>query len=622
MKNTGTNNFPEIMSSVQQISRTAIICSLTTLVACLAPIASHAKTGTPEYMKMDFKPGITLEIKGEWDSAGVFVASDIETLPKPRSPKLRGLVRAIDRKKETFTIYGRSILLTKDTRFVEVDSTRTMIDRLEVGQQIEVSCKVNDKDEWKARKIKTDDVKKSSKIKGSLTRVAIDGISPDTIEIHGLLILLNQKTDINEPRGKFEEIETGLFKYPGFNDPRDTYAGAQLSDRLLLTGKYRGTFKSESEFDLSPIDDRDQSDTEPSIRAELTGYWGPTLRTFAQARLRKRFVINSDRTPRSTEDVELDITQLYVLLKDINHSGLSVQIGRQDFDEPREWLFDEYLDALRVYYYGVDRLVLQTALIVSIDPIKDKFDPWTDFFAQASWSLDKRNQASAYLLSRQDSGQRDKDPIWWGVRYFGEPTGTLRSWADVSFMRGDDNLKQRSLKAWAFDFGTTFTAHHQSFSTSFTASYAVGSGDKTGGDGVSQEFRQTGYEDNVSHIGGASTVHYYGEVLDPELSNIKILTLGAGISPEFGGSLEALFHSYKQREIDNELTDSDLLAPPAIPLGINDDLGWELDVIASSPKLWERVRLRWTFGLFNPGDAFQVGGKSAILNRLNFDVSL
>ena len=614
----GSNSLRDSYSWAAQ----AVIISVLQLgIAFVLTSPVSAQKGAPEYMRMDFKPGLTLEIKGEWDTSGVFIASDIEPLPNPRSPKLRGVIQSVNLKDGTITMYGRTILFTKETRRVTLDSTQSALEGLKAGQNIEVSCKINDKNEWRARKVKSSNVKAGSKIKGSLTRVAIDGTPPDTIEINGLLILLNELTDINEPRGHSEKVEKELFKYPALKAPEDALSGIQLSDKLLLTGKYRGNLKSETEFDLSPIVDHDQSDTEPSIRAELTGYWSPTVRTFAQARLRRRFVISSDRNPRATENIELDITQLYVLFKDINQSGLSLQIGRQDFDEPREWLFDEYLDALRVHYYGVDRLTLEAALIVSVNPLKEKFDPWTDLFAQASWNLDKHNRVGAYVLRRQDSGQRDKDPVWSGMRYYGRPAEALRSWADISFMRGFDNLKLRSLRAWAYDFGTTFTVSQESFSTSFTLAYAVGSGDKIGGDGITQEFRQTGYEDNVAIIGGTSTVHYYGEVLDPELSNIKILTLGAAISPLSGGSLEALFHTYKQHHITDELTDTDLVGPLASPLGISDDLGWEVDVIASSPKLWERVKIRWTFGLFNPGDAFQVDRANAILNRLNIDMS-
>ncbi len=584
-------------------------------------VSDVAARGGPEYMKLNYVPGLALEIKGHWDTSGVFIATDIEQLPNPRSPKLRGIIQAIDTSARTITIFGRTIHITKSTRYVESDSSLTTFESLRVGQQIEVSCKVRAKETWKARKIKTTHVKSSSKIKGSLTRVAVDGVAPDTIEIHGLLIILNEKTDINWPRGELEKIEYDRFKYAALPAAKASRDGVVLMRGLLFTAKYRGEMEDATEHDLSPNFAADRSDIQPGVRAELTAFASNNVRAMAQVRWRKKYAVSSDSNAVISDAGEIDITQLYVLFNDIGNTPVTLQIGRQDIDEPREWLFDDYLDAIRVHYISTTGFTAQAAVILSVSPIKTKFDTWTDYYAEAGWRFDRHSVANAYILARKDTSLRNREPVWWGLRYFGRPTSSLRSWFDIALMRGTD--KGRSQNAWALDIGTTYLLESVgSVQPNLTFGYAIGSGDKVSGDLESQEFRQTGYQDNVARLGGVAQIRYYGEALNPELSNIKIFTAGIGAIHEQGASIEALYHTYRQDRAEADLAKTSLVNPPARPNGSSADLGWGLDLIASSPEFWERFQLRYTMSVFKPGEAFGARDETALLNRLNVDVTL
>ncbi len=581
--------------------------------------------GSPEYMKLNYVPGISLEIKGVWSDEGVLIATDIEQLPKPRTPKLRGAIQRIDSAGHSITVLGRKIHISKSTRYLEADSVSGSFESLKVGQQIEVSCNVRDKDGkkdvWKARKIKTHQVKSNSKVKGVITRVAVDGASPDTLEIHGLIIILNNKTDINWPRGELEKLRYDRFKYAGLRKAESSKDGIVLAKGLLFTAKYRGEMEDETEHDLSPNFAADQSDIQPGVRAELTAYASESVRALAQVRWRKKYGISSDSDAVVSNAGEVDITQLYLLFSEIGNTPITLQIGRQDFDEPREWLFDDYLDALRVHYLSTSGFTAQAAVILSVSPIKSKFDPWTDYYAEAGWRFDRHSAANAYVLARKDTSIRNREPVWWGIRYFGRPTSSFRTWFDAALMRGTD--KGRSQSAWALDFGTTYLLKPMgAVKPNLTLGYAIGSGDKVSGDLESQEFRQTGYQDNVARLGGVAQIRYYGEALNPELSNIKILTAGVGAIHKQGAAIEALYHSYRQHRPDKGLSKSSLVVPPARPNGSSPDLGWGMDVIVSSPELWERFQLRYTFSMFKPGDAFGARNETAKLNRLNVDVTL
>ncbi len=582
------------------------------LVAVTTPDAQ-----SPEYLKLNYQEVPALEIKGYWDTSGVLVATDIEELPKPRRPKLRGAIQAIDLENMEITMYGIPIEIHDETQFPELEEEASDFDDLQVGQQIEVSCKVGEDNHWKARKIGTSDIKKSNKIKGSITKAAVDGEPPDTLEIHGLIILLTRETDINEPGSFFEEIE---FDEMSFAGPEENSEGMVLGSNLHFNANFRQTVRSETEYDLSESIEADHSDVEPQIRLELTGYWNDNFRTFAQLRMRRQYPFNSDRGTSQSRDLDAGDTQLYFLARDIGMKGLTFKIGRQDVEEPREWLFDEYLDAIRIYYYGREPVIFEASLMHAIAPLSDKIDTWTDVFGQVQWYFDSHSRLRGYVLLRKDSDEiRNREPVWWGVGFDGRVRRMIRTWMEIAIMRGTD--KDRQLRSWAYDFGATFKPGNHRFAPFLTFAYARATGDKTGGDGIDNTFRQTGYEDNVDSFGGVSATRYYGEVLDPELSNLKILTLALGFRPLNVMSLEAVYHSYRQDQPDNKLR-GDLIDPPARPNEISDDIGWELDILFGVSKLWRRVNLSWVIAIFNPGQAFSPFLENAILNRLNLKIDL
>lgn len=587
------------------------------IIMVLTVFGQSSLGGEPEYVELDLKVGQAVEIKGYYGDENIFVATDIELLPKPRRPKVRGEIQDIDYRHNSITLYGVPIRITEDTEFLDKGDSRTTFDDLKIGQRVYVACKFDKEGNWIARKVTSQGVKKSNKIKGTLTDVSIDGAPPDTLDISGLLILLNKKTDVNDPTGHIFPIEKKIFGDLSAASPLLLDDGRLLYDRIVVRGQYRQDLRGVRQFDLTDRWDNDQDDTQPDIRLEATGYWSETIRTQAQLRIRKRYILSND----SNSALKGQFTELYLLAKDIGGSGFALQVGRQDFDEPREWLFDEYLDAIRIYYYNLKPVVFEAAYIThSIAPLKEKARTWTDLFARVRWFRDRDNVLSAYLLTRSDSDEiRKRQPRWYGLRYYGlirNTKASLRPWADWAIMRGED--KHRTLKAWAVDAGATATAVNIAGAPSLTVAYAIGSGDDTGSDPVDYRFRQTGYEDNVDRFGGITSVRYYGTVLDPELSNLKILTLGAGVRPIENASVELVYHSYRQHRPDRDIKGSRLSATPD---GISDDIGWGLDLMVGVAHIWDRVRASWTLSWFNPGTTFEpLFVETAVQSKLNVRV--
>jgi|GEM_PF-723395 len=147
--------------------------------------------------------GQPLEITGYWDKQGYFIATDIEKLIRSRRPKLRGELEKIDRKKKKLTLFGRRIEVDDDTKFLAPENTAESFESLMPGQRVEVSCKVDDDDgDWIARKIRTQAVKKSDKVKGIISKATMDPASRHRLDIEGLTILVDPGMAINDPRSQ------------------------------------------------------------------------------------------------------------------------------------------------------------------------------------------------------------------------------------------------------------------------------------------------------------------------------------------------------------------------------------------------------------------------------------
>lgn len=584
----------------------------------MALVFSVVYGGEPAYMRMDFEKIPALEIKGEWDAENsVFIAKRIEELPKERRPKFRGEIQDIDYEKELITVYGIPIEIDDETQF---SGSGDDIDDFKVGQRVEVSCKVRESGYWEASKIKTSDVKESNKVKGTITRTAVDGEPPDTLEIHGLKIILTKKTKILGPAGSFEDREDDIWGDLRYSKLYYDAGGIEISDQITAFAEYRQTTRENHEFDLSKESDFNNDDTQPEIRLELAGNYNRHFQSFTQLRVRKRYFINYRMLNPPPDDLEVNITQLYLLARNIGNKGFALQVGRQDFDEPREWLFDEYLDAIRVYYYGVDKFIFNAAYIRGVSPIKEKYETWTDLLGQVRWFPYGENLFDVYIFLRKDSDEaRNREPIWYGARYYGDITEYFKVWVEGSLLSGED--KGQDQDARAIDLGVTITPPEIRFTPSVTFAYAMGMGDDTGADDISREFRQTGYEDNTDYFAGYRTIKYYGELLDPELSNLIITTFGAGIKPHQNISAEMIYHKYRQDYPDDKLR-SDLIDPPARPNNVSDDIGWELDLVIAAVDIWKRFNFSWVFAIFNPGQAFAPRLENAILNKFDIKIDI
>jgi hypothetical protein len=240
------------------------------------------------------------------------------------------------------------------------------------------------------------------------------------------------------------------------------------------------------------------------------------------------------------------------------------------------------------------------------------------------YALTEKSTLGQYVLvgskhqNRIVSGApRTEDPIWVGIRAFGREKFKLnfpwiesaflkdvlkpyiQYWFDFAFVTG--TVANQDLRGFGFDVGGTYIARKFSSRPYFTLGYAFGSGDKSPPSGrLDRNFRQSGFHSNTGKLGGVVNFEYYGVLLDPELSNLQIFTVGAGLRPWPKTSIDLVYHHYEQNIAARQFRQVEVSGTLD---GKQTNLGDEIDVVIGIRE-FKQVRFRLRNGYFIPGPAF------------------
>ncbi len=563
-------------------------------------IAAMAGAAVAE-MPAGLVEGRGVEIEGDLDSAGVFVASDVELLLKPRSLKLRGRLRAVG--EDYLELLGWRLAVTRKTEF-SGSGTASMLPRL-VGEWVEVTVRERSGGVWLARRVETEDVKPSVKIKGTAERV----LPPDGFYIGGRLVRVAEATG-------FATEEDDLLKLlfddlKSEDDVADGNYTIRLGDSAFLSGSVREDVREESGYSL---DNKERTGTtEPSLRLESLVTLRPNLKFFTQANLSASYLYQREpATEGVSNDVQGELRQFYVAHQDVAGRRLGYRVGKQRLRDEREFLFDDYVDAARLYLYQARPFVLEGTFVAPVVPLKERIKTWTDLLVQVHAIATDHDHASVFAMRRWDSDARNREPVYFGVAAHSRLGGDWHVWTIASLLRGED--KDRPQRGYAVDLGLG-RRFDLPLSPWLWAGYARGSGDDPDTQN-SEGFRQTGYQDNSSRLWGHSNFQHFGEVLDPELANIEVVSVGAGMLPFRRVSFDAIWHGYSQHRVIDEFDRSDLRVVEKPLDGDTANLGWALDVAVGIREVFESLHLTYRLGYFRPGAAFLGDPSRALGQRL------
>jgi alginate production protein len=356
----------------------------------------------------------------------------------------------------------------------------------------------------------------------------------------------------------------------------------------------------------------DESSLTPELSLAASFDPNPAFQGFLNVALLREFLLEGAGDTGASEEVALELTEAFLRLGALS-DGPSVQVGRQRFEDEREWLYDEELDALRLRYL---RGALAAELSASRHGLarKDLLRPnrgerIDNYALGATYRLPRSIELEGYAIVRNDRAADRRRPVFLGVRSRGEPVEDLDYWLELGYVGGRDGPER--IGGWGLDLGAIYE-WQTGPRPALTLGVAFGSGDRDPDDGLDRSFRQTGLQDNEGDFGGSASFKYYGEVLDPELSNLAVFTAGTGIRPGERFSLDLVYHYYLQHRPSEALRDAGIDAEPC---GCSRRLGSAVDLIVGLEEVRGRVDAVAVLGYLSPGAAFPEGPDGAWVVR-------
>ncbi len=492
---------------------------------------------------------------------------------------------------------GNLVILGRDVELPKLGEEVAVSDL--VGNRVRLRGLFNVQDRFVADRY---ELKKpgTSRIEGRIDQIRDGGDSTLGLRVLGFDVVvtpavrqrnssLMDDMQVSLPLGLISSSTAAADFDDAFGDGIQIGANFQVGIQQDFTANARRNFELDRSNDRDVDSDDDRDDYTHRLRSRLTWYASDRVTAVVDGehRLRRRDL----GSPSAEHDSRSQVREAFVLIKDA-FGGVDIIAGRQDFDDPREWLYDQSLDGIRLFKQ-TKNLNIEASLSTTVGLGNDRDKDARNSIIYVSNREGLRHYA-AYAIHRDFRGDTDETQTHTGVRFIGPLTNTLTGWLDLSLLTGD--RADRDVRAWGADTGVRWMLDKQS-RTALTLSYAAGSGDDGGS--TDGRFRQTGLQDNNGKLTGTTAIRYYGELFDPELSNIAIASFGIGRRFFGRNSIEVKAHQYRQRRASTRLTNTNF---DRRPNGLDNDLGWEMDLVVGVRRFrnWE---LEFVGGYFKPGKA-------------------
>jgi alginate production protein len=219
---------------------------------------------------------------------------------------------------------------------------------------------------------------------------------------------------------------------------------AQLpSESVPQTPVFDPEAPPETRFQLAPFLTFG-AEVAPELALALSFDPSKYFRVFVNFELLKDFALVEPE--REERRMILRLTQAYLSFKELADGRLSFQLGRQRFDDEREWLYDEELDAVRVFYRWSD-LSLETS-VSRRDLVKRGLFNGQDrerinnYIIYGTYNLSKDIVLAAYSLLRDDRSPERERPIFFGLHSSGEIIDDFDYWLELAHVRGRDGAER------------------------------------------------------------------------------------------------------------------------------------------------------------------------------------
>lgn len=576
------------------------------LTVWAAPSAAHAADGLDS-----IRAGARVEVDGTW-RGDVLVATKVVVERADAFLELKGFATRIDTRARTIEIPPFVIEVPEDADIDDAhdDGDSYRLDELRHEWRLKVEGNLIGDRRFRAVEIDVDRKRTRAllELEGPVEAVGSTS-SGGWIRVLGIRCEWNRATEFDVQEAA---ATSGVIRRTVDADDRRPEQQFQLTDWLTLGGEVQLDFQLEDDYDLDKHDNGDIFEMDTSLTLEATASISSSVYAFAKGRTAKGYVIfDENRDKRLQEQTKLE--ELYVYWGRLLGAPLALQLGRQDFDDPREWVYDDNLDAVRLHWTpGPFHVEYSWAGYVADVP-RDRRDTMYQIL-HAEWEHHEDCSLAAYVVDVLDDSDADDSPFFVGLRALGEPTRSLQYWLDYAYLDGVNDLQ--SLNAHGGDVGGAYQFRDLPGRPYVFASYAFGSGDGRAGGDTDRNYRQTGLQDNNDRTFGVASYRYYGELLRPELSNLHVTSVGVGLNPAKWWSVDVIYHHYRQDHRSSMLRDTVLRSSPS---GNSRDLGDEIDVVIGFSGLMDHLDVEIDFGYFTPGRAFEAENHPALWAAIQFE---
>ena len=312
-----------------------------------------------------------------------------------------------------------------------------------------------------------------------------------------------------------------------------------------------------------------------------------------------------------------------------------LNIGRMDFSSRSDWFlwWDEELDGIRLKStFGDFESMLglteeQARESTAVDFIDPEMKSVKRLFFTLDWEIVADHTVVVYYLDQSDNSstfnvgefaefdqidKEDADLNWNGISYFGEfaheSIGQFSIQLHSARVSGNETVYEfedpdpaSGLSRVAEQQKNSVSGTAQSYLLNWTPAIlenwtlilgnARSSGDRNPGDGRVRSYRQTGLQDDSKS---------YGELYQPELSNLVVDVIGISWLVKEGVAVSILNYDYRQRNIADQMRDVSIKLNPS---GLSRDLGRETDLIVSI-EADNGIEFILTVAEFEPGKAY------------------
>lgn len=549
-----------------------------------------------------------IEVRGAWED-GVFRASRFVLEEDDDEVVLRGAVGAVVPGK-SITVGAVQLRLDERSSFVDAKGNPLALEAVPADSWVKAET-IASGDELLLRKLalRTRGSTDQDEIQGKITWI---DRARRRLEISGLPVRWDLRVpvgwdvkDVPVPEADasakdFSGSANGLMRVRQVDDDDLQMADQhRLTKWLSFAGEVQYDLEWRDNHDLQDQQHRDRLIQEASTTLEFSMNFSRKVMAFAKFRGGVADVIfDQDSVVEGPDGVRVE--EAFVLLEDLVAEGLSLEIGRQDFDDGREWLMDENLDAVRLWINAGG-----SALEVSASRIENTTDPNLADVNNylVGWHTHPFTDLDAFFYAM--TRRKDDESIYtsWRRHWYGlsaeYDSGAFTGWLDAALLRGHESIVTES--SHAMDAMFMWAPSGIEWHPSLYAGYAFGSGSKWPPSNLEDgNFRQSGLNDNNDRLNGITSFRYLGELVRPELANMRVFTLGGGVRWASDFSLDLVWHDYRQDVASAHLFDSRLRLTPG---GLFPQLGTEWDLILGFDA-GRKFDMELVLAKFMPGRAF------------------